>query len=122
MGTGRTLLIVMAAVLLAWTTAATAMGHKAEERGKAHFVNPKFAGGTKSCNACHPGGRGLGDAGTKKSFYIMGAFQNSLEEAINVCIVEANGGTAIPEDSEEMQDMASYIRSLGTAGAPGYGK
>ena len=121
MRTLKTLLIATAAVFLAFS-AASAMGHKAEERGKAHFVNPKFAGGEISCNACHSNGRGLGEAGAKTSFNIMGGSQNSLEETVNVCIVQANRGKAIPEDSQEMQDLVSYIKSLGKTGAPGYGK
>ena len=91
---------------------ALAMNDSPVERGKAHFNNPTFAGGKKSCNACHPSGRGLEQAGTKTIFHIMGKEQNSLEEAINVCIVNANRGHAIDVNSQEMQDMVSYIKSL----------
>lgn len=90
-----------------------AMSHTAEERGKGHFNNPNFAGGKKACSACHPGGRGLSGSGDKKEFRVMGQQQNSLEEAINFCIVNANRGKAIAEDSTEMQEMVSYLKSLG---------
>ena len=83
------------------------------ERGKDHFNNPAFAGGKKSCNTCHPDGRGLKASGAKSSFNIMGGHQNSLEEAINACIVYANKGKTIALDSPEMQDLVSYIKSLG---------
>jgi cytochrome c553 len=42
------------------------------EKGKSLFNDPKFAGGTKACNECHPGGRGLEKSGTKKEFNIGG--------------------------------------------------
>lgn len=93
--------------------------HLPEERGKALFNDPKFAGGIKSCNACHPGGRGLEKSADKKEFRIMGKTQKSLEEAVNVCIVHANKGKAIAVDSQEMKDIVAYIKSLkGKAPAP----
>ncbi len=95
-------------------TLVSAKHHTPEERGKAHFDNPAFAGGQKSCSTCHPNGRGLGEAGAKTAFSIMGGQQNSLEEAINVCIVNANKGNAINNESVEMQELVSYIKSLGT--------
>ncbi len=56
-------------------------------KGKAIFNDPKFAGGVKACNECHPGGRGLEKSGMKKEFKIMGEKLTSIEEAINYCIV-----------------------------------
>ncbi len=98
---------------------AFAAKHLPEERGKALFENPKFAGGVKSCNECHPGGRGLEKAADKKEFNIMGKTQKSLEEAVNFCIVHANKGKAIAVDSPDMKDMVAYIKSLkGKAPAP----
>lgn len=96
--------------------------HTPEERGMAHFNNPKFAEGRKSCSTCHPNGRGLKNAGSKSEFFIMGSKQSSLEEAVNVCIVNANKGKAIAVDSAEMQEMVSYIKTLGSSPVPGYGK
>lgn len=92
------------------------------KKGEALFKDPNFAGGKRSCDTCHPGGRGLKDAGAKKVFGIMGGTQNSLEEAVNVCIEKANLGKAIGLESEEMKDIVSYIKSLGgRKAAPGYG-
>jgi cytochrome c len=107
--------IIPTALLLVFVlsfSCAFANQQTAEERGKALFNDPSFAGGIKSCNKCHPNGRGLEEAGSKTKFNIMGEEQNSLEEAINICIVNANKGNAIDVDSSEMQDMISYIRSL----------
>jgi cytochrome c len=101
---------------------AFAKDHTPEDRGKAHFNNSAFAEGKKSCSTCHPNGRGLAGAGTKTAFSIMGGEQNSLEDVINVCIVNANKGNAIEDNSVEMQELVSYIRSLGTQENPGEGK
>lgn len=96
-----------------------AMKHLPEERGKILFNDPKFAGGTKSCNACHPDGNGVEKAADKKEFNIMGKTQKSLEEAVNVCIVNANKGRAIDIKSGQMKDIVAYIRSLkGKTGTP----
>ena len=94
-------------------TFAFAMNHTAVERGKTHFNNSAFAGGKKACNTCHDQGRGLEEAGGKTKFTIMGGEQSSLEEAINVCIINANRGQEIPVDSQQMQEIVSYIKSLG---------
>jgi cytochrome c len=100
--------------------------HLPEERGKTLFEDPKAFAGRVSCNQCHPGGSGLEESGAKTKFNIMGQTQNSLEEAVNFCIVNANEGEAIPEDSDEMKEIVAYINSLGSEGrspgtAPGYG-
>jgi len=88
--------------------------HLPEERGKALFNDPKFAGGTagKSCNSCHPNGKGLEKSAEKKEFNIMGKKLASLEDAVNVCIEMANKGKKIAVDSQEMKDLAAYIKSL----------
>lgn len=83
-------------------------------KGKVLFNDPKFADGTagKSCNACHPDGRGLERSIDKKEFSLGGKKQKSLEEAINVCIVNANKGNAIDIKSDQMKDLVAYIKSL----------
>jgi cytochrome c len=110
-------LVVVTAVSLALPLAYA--GEGSPDSGKALFESPGFAGGKRSCDSCHPGGRGLSKAGGKSAFRIMGGTQNSLEEAVNFCIVNASKGKAISEDSREMKDIVSYIKSLG-AEAPGY--
>ncbi len=49
---------------------AFAKKHLPEERGKAFFDDPRFAGETKACNSCHPNGKGLEKAADKKEFKI----------------------------------------------------
>jgi cytochrome c len=94
-------------------SAVSAMNHTDYDRGKAYFNDRSFAGGVKSCGTCHINGSKLENAGTKEKFSIMGGEQNSLEEAVNVCIINANRGRALPVDSQEMQDLVTYIKSLG---------
>ena len=83
-------------------------------KGKALFNDIKFAGGTagKSCNSCHPDGKGLEKSAGKKEFTIMGKKQKSLEEAINFCIVNANKGKEIDTKSADMANVVTYIKSL----------
>jgi cytochrome c len=118
----KTISLIVLLVFAFSFTLAFAKHHTAEERGKAHFNNATFAGGKKSCSTCHPNGRGLEGAGAKTTFNIMGGNQSSLEEVINVCIVNANKGKALDVNSTEMQELASYIKSLGAQKVPGYGK
>ncbi len=124
MKSARIILIAMITLGLAFSLA-LAGKHLPEERGKALFNDPKFAGGSKSCNDCHPGGRGLEKAADKKEFKIMGKTVKSLEEAVNVCIEMGNKGKAIDPKSEQMKDLVAYIKSLAKKPAaapktPGY--
>jgi len=85
------------------------------ERGKALFNDPKAFGGSTSCSSCHPDGKGLEKAGMEgrtEWTNPVGTYK-SLEEAINVCITQANKGMAIDVKSQEMKDMVAYIKSLG---------
>jgi cytochrome c len=83
-------------------------------KGKALFNDTHFAGATsgKSCNSCHPDGRGLQKAGEKHEFKIMGKTQSSLEEAVNVCIEKAIKGKALDPESDDMKNIVAYIKSL----------
>lgn len=83
-------------------------------KGKALFNDPKLAGGTagKSCNSCHPDGKGLENAGVKKEFNLGGKKQTGLKEAINTCIENALKGKALDKKSQEMKDLAAYIKSF----------
>ena len=117
----ETIVIFMVMIFVFSFTLAFAKHHTAEDRGKAHFNNATFAAGKKSCSTCHPDGRGLEEAGAKKTFSIMGGEQASLEDVINICITNATKGTALDFNSTEMQELVSYIKSLGAA-APGYNK
>lgn len=107
--------IVMMAVVVTGLALpmAFAAKHLPEERGKRLFEDAAAFGGSKSCSECHPGGKGLTQAGSKARFTIGGQTQNSLEEAINFCIVNASMGKAIPVNSDRMKEMVAYFKSLG---------
>jgi cytochrome c len=110
----KTLKVVLLSVLALSLIFSFAFAAGDVAKGKALFNDPKFAGGTaeKSCNSCHQDGKGLEKAGMKKEFNIMGEKQMSLEEAVNLCIVNANKGKAIDPKSEDMANVVAYIKSL----------
>jgi cytochrome c553 len=94
------MLTIIAVVLVASFTFAA--GNVA--KGKVLFNDGKLAGGTagKSCNSCHPDGKGLEKAADKKD----------LEKTINLCIEQALKGRPIDLESAQMADIVAYITSL----------
>ena len=102
--------IVFTLVFVLTFVAALAAGDAV--RGKALFDDQKFAGGSTSCNECHPNGRDLEESVSKKSMIIFGKEVKSLEAAVNYCIVNACRGKAIDIQSQEMQDIVAYIKSI----------
>lgn len=106
--------ILMLSILVIGLTfsVAIAVKHTPQERGKILFNDPKFAGGSKSCNECHPNGKGLDRADLKQEFNIMGKKLNSLEDAVNFCIEKANKGKPIDVKSQQMKDIVSYIKTF----------
>ena len=71
-------------------------------KGKELFKDPTLSEskGDKSCNTCHPDGKGLEKAG------------GDLTGIINSCIQKALGGKPLDTDSQEMKDLVAYIASL----------
>jgi cytochrome c peroxidase len=71
-------------------------------RGKQLFGDPALGGSKndKSCNTCHPDGKGLEKAGA------------NLENTINACIQKALEGKPLATDSKEIKDIVAYIASL----------
>jgi cytochrome c len=84
------------------------------EHGKKLFNDPALAGGTtgKSCSSCHPEGKGLQEAGSRKVWRMMGKKFKSLEAVINYDIEIALHGKALDPASQSMQDLVAYIKSL----------
>ena len=72
------------------------------ERGKMLFGDPTLGGSTnqKSCNTCHPGGKGLESLG-----------QDSAG-MVNKCIEGPLEGKALEKYSEDMKDLLAYMQSL----------
>lgn len=71
-------------------------------RGKQLFADPKLGGSTndKSCNTCHPDGKGLEKTGV------------NIESTIQACIQKALEGKPLATDSQELKDLVAYIASL----------
>jgi cytochrome c len=99
-------------------SSAFAMKHTPEERGKALFNDAKAFGGQKACSSCHPDGKGMEKAAAKAEWTTPAGKTKTLEEAINLCIVNANKGKALDVKSEQMKDLVAYIKSLGKKEAP----
>jgi mono/diheme cytochrome c family protein len=74
-------------------------------KGKILFSDTKLGGATagNSCNSCHPGGKGLEKAGSRKD----------LPKVINACIETALKGMPLDLKSAEMADLVAYVKSLG---------
>ncbi len=109
----KTAVLALAVVGLV-ASGAYAAKHKPEERGKVLFNDPKLGGGTsgKSCNSCHPGGKGLEGVAEKKEWATPGGSHKTLEEAVNICITMALKGKEIKKDSKDMKDLVAYLKSL----------
>ena len=73
-------------------------------KGKALFNDTQLGNNTsgKSCNSCHPDGKGLEKAGERKD----------LAQFANACIENALKGKAINPKSQEMKNLVTYIKSL----------
>jgi mono/diheme cytochrome c family protein len=73
-------------------------------KGKVLFNDTQLGGGTagRSCNSCHPDGKGLEKAADKKD----------LPKVVNVCIKNALKGKGLDPKSAEMADLIAYIKSL----------
>jgi hypothetical protein len=99
----KTVVLVLFTVLLG-TSMAIAMQHEASvEKGKALFNDPKLGTTGKSCNDCHPSGKGAEKAAAK----------NDIERIVNGCVTHSIKGKALDVKSVEMQSLVLYIKSLG---------
>jgi len=112
-------IIALLVLVFLTSTAVLAAHHTPEERGKALFNDPKLGSGTsgKSCNTCHPEGKGLYGVGDKKEWKNPGGTFNTLEDVVNMCIVMALKGRPLEAKSEQMKDLVAYLRSLKAKGA-----
>ncbi len=73
------------------------------ENGKLLFSDPKLAGSQNdtACTKCHPG---------EKPFKSISK-DKDLNKIINMCITKPLAGNALEKDSQEMNDLKSYILS-----------
>jgi cytochrome c len=96
-------LLLFAAVLAGNITFA-AQSEATIEKGKALFNDSKLGTSGKSCNSCHPDGKGLEKSGSNPD----------LEATINGCITIPLKGKALDPKSVEMQSLVLYLKSLGS--------
>ncbi len=96
-----------------WLLSSSAFGAGDAAKGKELFNDPRAFGGSRACSFCHPGGRGLENAGSKNQWTTPAGETKTLEDAINLCIVNANKGKALNVKSPQMADIVAYIKSLG---------
>jgi mono/diheme cytochrome c family protein len=72
--------------------------------GQALFESTALGSNGKSCASCHPAGKGLEE---------IGAYDDPvLKEMINFCIRDALEGKMFALDSQELDSMLLYLRTL----------
>lgn len=76
------------------------------ELGKTLFEATALGSNGNSCATCHPNGKGLEE--------IQAYDDGMLKEMINFCIRDALKGTMLSIESQEMEALRRYLRSLAT--------
>jgi len=72
--------------------------------GQTLFESTALGSNGKSCATCHPAGKGLDE---------LGAYDNAmLKEMINFCIRDALDGRMFALESQELDSMLLYLRTL----------
>jgi thiosulfate dehydrogenase len=90
--------------VLAMASLAMASDGVSINKGKELFTSGQLGTNGKSCNLCHPGGKGL----VKVTEYDDG----QLGEIINQCIKNALKGKTLDPTSVEIKSLVMYIKSL----------
>lgn len=95
--------LLVLTVLFTSSISFAVQGGASIEKGKKMFNDPKLGTTGKSCNSCHPDGKGLEQSGSRQD----------LADIINGCITIPLKGKALDPKSVEMESMVLYIKSLG---------
>ncbi len=80
------------------------------EKGRALFTDSGLGTTGKSCDDCHPNGKGAEKAAGKD--------YGEIARIVNACITYSLKGRALEGDSAEMRSLILYIRSLGDKTKP----
>ncbi len=96
--------LLLFAEVLASSITFAAQSEATKEKGKALFNDPKLGTTGKSCNSCHPDGKGLEKSGSNPD----------IVATINGCITIPLKGKALEPRSVEMQSLVLYLKSLGS--------
>ena len=90
--------------MLALASLALAADAASPAKGKELFTGTQLGTSGKSCNSCHPDGKGLAKAAEYDG--------EELGAIINQCIMKPLKGKALDPASDEMKSLVLYIRSL----------
>lgn len=97
-------LIITLCVVLLVTAQASAIESPSLSFGKTLFESSELGTKDRSCDSCHPQGKGL---------ELVGDFNDTeLKDIINACIRDAQGGKLISTESQEMDALLSYVRTF----------
>ena len=97
--------LVLFTALLAASIAFAARPEASREKGKALFNDPSLGSIGKSCNDCHPNGKGAEKAAIKTD--------DDIVRIVNACITHSIKGKALEANSVEMRSLVLYIKSFG---------
>ncbi len=100
----RRFVLPITILLLAIAFSAAAIESPNRELGEKLFNWEALGSNGKSCSTCHPGGKGLEEIGAYDDGMLM--------EMINFCIRDALKGEMLTPDSQELESMLIYLRSL----------
>lgn len=101
----RTIQVFIALFVLA--TVATAAGWPSVERGNELFNSTLLGANGKSCDSCHPEGKGLEEAAAND--------EKTLAKIANRCIVKSLNGKALAVGTPELTSLVMYLKTLGPA-------
>ena len=98
----RLFTLVFGLLLIAASGPVAAIEGPTLDLGKTLFEATSLGSSNRSCEACHPAGRGLDQ---------VGDFSDSeLKEIINACIRDALKGQLLAIESQEMDALLKYVR------------
>ncbi len=97
-------LIVVINILLMSGLLAYAIETPSLSLGKTLFESAELGTKGRSCNTCHPQGKGLN---------MVGDFNDTeLKDIVNACLRDALGAKIISPDSQEMNALVGYVRKF----------
>jgi len=96
--------IVIILSLFAMSSMTMASDGVSISKGKELFTSKQLGTNGKSCNLCHPDGKGMEKAAVNDV--------GELGEIINQCIKNALKGKVLDPTSVEMKSIVMYIKSL----------
>jgi len=97
-------LLIFAVLLTLLASGAAATEGPTLAMGQTLFTSTELGNNGKSCASCHPQGKGLEE---------IDAYDDEmLKEMINFCIRDALSGRMFAPDSQELESVLLYLRSL----------